>query len=336
MIFWDLHFLNSVFIYLIPVVIILFFTSYYFVARKTKLEISFYDDLKKVYKFSSIFSYLRLALMSLIIIVFFLLFANPNKVNVEQKINKNGIDIVLALDVSKSMESEDLKPTRMEAAKKVIENFLWQIKTDRVWLVIFAWKPFSSAPMTFDYNLLKQNLDSLTTDSLNQNVSWLNWTAIWDALLLSKNLFRLEDEENKGREKVVILLTDWDANKWVEPKLAAEVLKESNIKIYTVWIWSKEGWYINYQMWLFQQRQEIPPLKEDELRNIASISSWEFFRATDNDSLENIFKELENLTKTDVEVSIKKSFDTYYKPFLYTLLVLIFSLIVLEFYIYRR
>ena len=308
----------------------------YLASRKNKLEIGFYDDLKKVYPFLYFFSYIRLVLIWLIIISFFALFANPHKIDVDEEIKKNGIDIVISLDVSKSMESEDLNPTRIEAAKKVIYEFLDKFETDRVGLVIFAWKPFSSVPMTFDYAILKENIDLITTDSLNQSVNWLNWTAIWDALLLSKNLFRADLEENKKREKVVILLTDGDANRWIEPELAAKVLKEEDIKVYTIWIWSKEGWYVTYNIWPFLQREKIPPLNEKTLKEISRITSWEFFRATDNESLENIFKYLEKLEKKDIEVKIKKSFETYYEVFLYLILISLTFLILLEFYIFRR
>ena len=333
---FDIHFLNPIFIYIIPVVIIIFLFVAYLWARKNKIEIGFYDDLKKIYPFLSLFSYIKLVLIGLIIISFFALFANPHKVDVDEQIKKNGIDIVIALDVSKSMESEDLKPTRIEAAKKVIYNFLDKFETDRVGLVIFAWRPFSSVPMTFDYDILKENIDLLTTDSLNQNINWFNWTAIWDALLLSKNLFRADLEENKKREKVVILLTDWDANRWVEPELAAKVLKEESIKIYSIWIWSEEWWYVTYKIWPFAQRENIPPLDEKTLRKISNITSWEFFRASDNKSLESIFKYLEKLEKNDIEVKIKKNFITYYEIFLYIILILLTMLILLEFYIFRR
>jgi len=336
--FWNIHFLNPIFIYAIPFVILAFLVSIYFIVRRNSITISFYDDLKKVYKFSSFFSYLKIFIIVLIISVFLLLAWDPNKINTDEKVKKNGIDIVLALDVSKSMEATDLKPSRMESAKSILVDFLDKFETDRVWLVIFAWKPFSSVPLTFDYDILKENISLLTTDSLNQQVRWLNGTAIWDALLLSKNLFENKDEINTSwdREKVVILLTDWDANVWLEPSLVAKVLAWEDIKVYTVGIWSENGWYVEYNNWFFNQRQKVPPLNEKSLKEISDITSWEFFRATDNDSFKNIFDYLEKLEKNDIKVKIKKTYSTYYKLFLYVLIFLILVLLSLESLIIRK
>lgn len=333
---FNIHFLNPIFLYALPFVLVIFLVLNYFENKKSSIEVGFYSDLKKVYKFSSLFYYLKLFLISFILWVFFILFANPQTIWVDEKIKKNGIDIVMLLDVSKSMEASDLKPTRIESAKKVILSFLDKFSSDRVWLVIFAWKPFSSVPLTYDYDILKESVNMLTTDSLNQNIAWLSGTAVWDAMLSAKALFNLEKEENKSREKVVLLLTDWDANVWVDPILVSKLLAKENIKVYTVWIWSKEGWYINYKVWPFTQRQQIPPLNEAYLKEISWITSGEFFRATDNATLTNIFAYLEKLEKNDIEVNIKKTYSENYKPFLYTLIILFFLLVILEFSYFRK
>ncbi len=343
--FADIHFLDKQYFYmffLLPVIIF----YYYFSNKKNSKKIVFLEDMQKIYWKINYFFIWKIILITLIFSVFIIILANPNKINVSENIKKNWIDIVFALDISKSMEAEDLKPTRIEAAKNILQSFIKNLKTDRVWLVVFAWKPLTSIPLTFDYNILDETLWNLTTDSLNQNVRWLNWTAVWDALLISKKLFlkqlfhpptpslkpkgKGEDEKEKNREKVIILLTDWDSNRWINPVLVAKLLKKEKIKIYTIWIGSKKWWIIKFKVWPFVQTQTIPPLNEETLKEISKISNWEFFRAVDNKSFEKIFEILSKLAKNDIEVKIIKNTKEYYKIFWIILVILIFLLFLLE------
>ena len=321
---FDIHFLQPIYFY--GFILVLVFTYFYLSQQKKSIwKINFSDDLKEVFWNNNILLYVKLALIFLILSTFVLLLADPNKANIKQNITKNGIDIVLALDISKSMEASDLKPNRLEKAKETIVNFIKKQKTNRVWLIVFAGKPLSSVPLTFDYNILTETLESLTTDTLNQNVNWLDWTAIWDSLLMWKNLFW-----TGAREKSLILLTDWDANRWVDPVIASKLLADEQIKIYTIGIWSKTWWLIEIQNWLFKQQVKIPPLNAASLKEIANNTSGYFFRATDNNTLEKIFEKLQELEKNDIEVKVVKSFSEYYYPFTYTLILLIFSLLFLE------
>jgi Ca-activated chloride channel family protein len=186
-------------------------------------------------------------------------------------------------------------------------------------MVVFAWKPFTSIPLTFDYNIISETLNRLSTKDIQSN-----WTAIWDAILMSKTLFKEDNKEEKlEREKVIILLTDWDANVWVDPKIAAISAWEKKIKIYTIWIWSEKWWYIVYDVWPFKQKQKIPPLNDKDLKYIASSTNWKYFRADTNRTFEAIFKELQKLEKNDIEVKIKKKYSNYYENFVYSLIFLI-------------
>lgn len=325
MYFTNIEFLNKSYFLLL---ILLPFLAYYFYKKQTKwIDFIFFNDIKNIFKNNSYSFYLKILLLVLIFINFVLVLANPNKTNVSEKVQKNGIDIVLALDISGSMEADDLKPNRIEAAKSVISKFIWKLQTDRLWLVVFAWKPFTSIPLTFDYNILSETISRLWTNNIDQNQSWLNWTAIWDSILMSKTLFKApkwaDEKEYKNREKVIILLTDWDANVWVDPILAWLSAKKDWIKIYTIWIWSKDWWYITYDVWPFKQQQKIPPLNEKTLRQIASDTNAEFFRADDNNAFEAIFNELSKLEKNDINVEIKKEYSEYYKYFLYSLVILL-------------
>lgn len=312
---WNITFLNPNFFWLILIIPIIL----YFFYKKQKKGINFinFSDAKKIFWKNNLRFFWSILVLSLILFDFIVILANPNTTNVSEKIKKNWIDIVIALDISGSMESEDLKPNRLEAAKKVINSFIKKLKTDRVWMVVFAWKPFTSIPLTFDYNILTETINRLSTKDIQSN-----WTAIWDAILMWETLFD-KDKKEKNREKVMILLTDWDANVWVDPKVAALSAKEKNIKIYTIWIWSKKWWYISYNVGPFVQKQRIPPLNDRDLKYIAQNTSWKYFRADSNETFKKIFKELQKLEKNEIETEIKKTYKEYYSNFVYILIILL-------------
>ena len=292
-----------------PLLIFLFLKS----QKSKSVKFKFIEDIKKVFPFSKYLFFTEIVLVSLILGLFILVLANPNKTNIKQNISKNWIDIVLALDISASMQAQDLKPSRIQAAKQIISQFLDKIKNDRVWLVVFAGKPFVSLPLTFDYNVVKQTLKNLSINTIDQNNPALNWTAIWDAILMASNLFK--EKKNKKRTKIIILLTDGDANKWVNPLLAAEFAKNKWIKIYTIWIGSPQWGYINYQVGPFIQKVRIPPLNSKYLQQIAQITNWKFYRATNNQTLEQIFDDLAKLTKTKINFKKELTYQPIYLPF---------------------
>ena len=319
-IFSDIEFVKKwYFLLFLFVPIILYFFNK---KQKDGVDFIFLDDIKEIFKSSLYIYYIKIILLFLILINFILIIANPNTTNVSENIKKNGIDIVIALDISWSMEAEDLKPNRIESAKSVINGFIENLKTDRLWLVVFAWRPFTSIPLTFDYNILKETISRLWTENINQQKRWLNWTAIWDAILMWKTLFS-KKEEDKEREKVIILLTDWDANSWVDPVLAWLSAKKEWIKIYTIWIWNEKWWLITYNNWPFKQQVKVPPLNDKALKQIAKDTNWEYFRAVDNNAFNEIFNNLQKLEKNDIEVDIKKDYREYYDPFLYILIMLL-------------
>jgi len=294
----------------------------YFKYKKKGLYFKFLEDLNKVFRYWKIKFFSKFLLLSLTLISFIIILANPNKSNIEKEISKKWIDIVFLLDVSESMNAQDLKPSRIEAAKNILKNFLDKLKNDRVGLVIFSGKPFTSLPLTFDYKVVKEILQNISTDTINQNIEKLQWTAIWDAILMWKNLLT-KNNTNKNREKIMILLTDGKSNKWIDPILAAKYVKKYGIKIYTIWIGSKHWGYITYNNWFITQQLRLPPLNEKPLREIAKITWGKFYRATDNYTLEQIFDDLSKLTKTEIKTKIKKTYEPYYTPFTYLLLLLL-------------
>ncbi len=317
--FNNIEFLNKsyfVLLFLIPVLI------YLYLKKINYIKFQFYNDLKQVF-WNSPFKYVKILLVSLIIILMTIIIANPNKINTDKKIKKNGIDIILMLDVSPSMDTPDLKPSRIEVAKKVIEDFISNEKSDRLGLIVFSWKPFTSIPLTFDYNILKETIKNISTNTLR-----LNGTNIWDSIMLAKSIFekQIPKKDFNKREKVIILVTDGDSNTGINPILAAKAAKQDNIKIYTIWIWGKQALYISW-LWV------VPPLNSKTLEQIASITWWQFFRADSNYTFAKIFDELKKLQSNDIEVEIKKQYSQYYYNFA---MILLFIFTLYMYFVFRR
>lgn len=328
---FSIHFLQPLYFIALITIPFLLYAKYFLEKRWRTNNIISWKISHITYQKKIIF-FFEYTLLTSILIVFVFLLADPHNSNSQRKITKNGIDIVIALDISKSMDAVDLKPNRIEKAKQTLLTFLEAQETNRVWLIVFAWKPLTSVPLTFDYNILTETLETISTDTLNQRATGLDGTAIWDAMLMWKNLFEKAEEDlvdnkwwkkREEREKAIVLLTDGDANRWVEPKIAAGLLAEENIKVYSIGIGWKKWWTITVNQWPFKQQLTIPPLDEKSLKKVSEITKWYFFRATDNDSLSKIFSKLEELERNDIEVEISETFSDHYMPFIYMLAMLL-------------
>lgn len=323
----NLIFLNrAYFLLLIPLFLII---GYLFLRRKNKINFAFFNDLKSVYKQSSFYYYSFFILLVLISIFYIIILANPNIKTTNEKVKKNGIDIVLIFDISYSMEATDLEPNRISVARDVLSSFLGDLKTDRVWIVVFSGKPFTSIPLTFDYKFLSDYVSNITTSTINQVNSNLQWTALGDAMLMGSYLF---DDKSKDREKVMIIVTDWEANKWLKPSLALKLLKDKTIKSYTIWIWwtEKTFVYVDDAFWN-KLKVEIWWIDEQTLKMIATETWWKYFKASSKEVFKEIFDSINKLEKKEIEVEIKKSYITKYTDFYYVLLFLQFLFVLLLF-----
>lgn len=314
------EFLQPNFLYLIiPIIILVVFL--YFKKSNTQVFWAF-EDLKLIYKNNSVSYKLYYFVIGLIFILSIIIFAQPIVKNSQEKIEKNGIDIMVALDVSLSMQAEDLRPNRIEAAKNIIVKFLDTLVSDRVWLVVFSWKPFTSIPLNFDYEVSKNMVDKITTKILDQSVQGLNGTAIWDAIIFAWDSFGVSD-----RKKVLILLTDWSANVWIDPIMSAKYIqensKENPIKIYTIWIWWEKNATIKYQhpLW-FTQNLEVEWVDEISLKQIAEIWEAKYYRAENTEWLEDIFQEISQIEKTPLETKNYETIESLSRQFVYLLVVL--------------
>lgn len=226
------------------------------------------------------------------------LFSNIEK----QIVKKEGIDIQIVLDMSYSMIAEDIQPRRIDAAKQMLSNFIGEINSDRVGVILFSGKPFQSVPLTYDYDFLQDFIWAISVDIVNQSTNIdLAGTALWDGLVLASDVLSRDYPE---REKVIILITDGEANKWVEPELALRLLKQEGIKTYTIWVWKWEETTINVPIGNFVQQITISWVDEEILRKISDETGAEYFKADSSDTFKQILDTIAQLEKTELEYEI--------------------------------
>ena len=249
--------------------------------------------------------YIDRALLILAVLCVFAALAQPEYRYEIRTQQTYGIDVILALDVSYSMLAEDVEPSRIEAAKEVVQTFLEQSSGWHTGVVVFSGKPFVLSPKTIEANFVAEQISEVHVDIIDQDPrSGVPGTAIWDAILLSSSL--LEDEE--ARDRVIILITDGESQQGVDPETAATWAYEQNITLYTVGIGTPEG------TWVTVGGIQTPvKLDEPMLQRIAEIGAGVYYRAQTKDDLQQIFTDIQKLnthTKTITE-SIATSYDIY-------------------------
>lgn len=243
----------------------------------------------------------RMAALSLLIIAI----ARPRSSSTLQTTDTEGIDIVLALDISTSMLARDFTPDRINASKDIAIEFISQRPSDRMGVVVFAGESYTQAPLTTDratlINLIKEIEVGLIDDG----------TAIGNGLATAVS--RLKDSDAKSR--VVILLTDGDNNCGeVAPQMAAEIAKTYGVRVYTIGV-GKRGMAPYPVMTPFGVELHQVEVKIDEelLKNIADLTGGKYFRATDNTKLMEIYSEIDKMEKTRTKVD---SFPVYEEKFM--------------------
>lgn len=250
---------------------------------------------------------LRLLFISLIIIAF----ARPQSGSQMSETTTEGVDIILALDVSSSMLAEDFKPkNRLEAAKKVAEEFIQGRQNDRMGLVIFAGESFTQCPLTLDYGVLM----TLLQDIKVADQDW-DGTAIGMGIVNAVNRLR----DSKAKSKVIILLTDGVNNRGeVDPVTASNIASAIDVKIYTIGAGSQGTALYPVNDPLLGKRFVPMPVEidEDVLKQIAVNTKGRYFRATDTEKLSEIYTEIGELEKTKIEVKEFTQYDEYFHFFL--------------------
>lgn len=243
-------------------------------------------------------------LLMIVLALLLIALARPQKTDEKVEQWTEGIDIMLALDISRSMQMEDFTPNRLEAAKKVALNFIDGRKQDRIGLVVFSGDAFSLTPLTTDYDLLKSYLNDLNFDMIEKM-----GTAIGSALAVVTNRMR----ESDAKSKVCILLSDGDNTAGnIDPIKASELASAYGIKIYTIVV-GKEG-LVPMGKDIFGNPQMYEnSVDESTMRKIAAIGEGEFFRVSDNQALATVFAKIDQYEKAEIkETRFKDTADYYY------------------------
>ena len=222
--------------------------------------------------------------------------ARPQSKLSRQEMKVEGIDIVLAMDVSGSMLAEDFKPNRLEAAKKVAEDFIKGRSSDRIGLVEFAGEAFTQTPLTIDHNVLLSQLSKVKSGVIEDG------TALGDGLATAIN--RVKD--SKAQSKVIILLTDGVNNQGsVDPKSAAEIAALYGIRLYTIGLGTRGMAPYPFKTPFGGVQYHVPVEIDEALMTemAESTNGGQYFRATNKKSLENIFSEIDKMEKTKIDVT---------------------------------
>jgi Ca-activated chloride channel family protein len=232
---------------------------------------------------------LRIIILGLLILVL----ARPQSTNRWKNVSTEGIDIMLALDISGSMLSLDFKPDRIGAAKALATEFISGRPYDRMGLVVFSAESFTQCPLTSDHAALINLMHDVKSGMIDDG------TAI--GLGLANAVNRLKD--SKSISKVIILLTDGVNNTGsIAPLTAAEIAKNFGIRVYTIGVGTQgtAPYPVQTQFGIQLQDMEVQ-IDEDILRKIAALTGGKYFRATDNEKLRSIYKEIDKLEKSKIE-----------------------------------
>jgi Ca-activated chloride channel family protein len=282
-------------------------------------DTNIYSDIKKSYKIYLLHApfILRIIVLSLVILIL----ARPQTTNNWQNSEVEGIDIMLAIDVSTSMLAEDLKPNRLEAAKDVAAEFISGRPNDNIGITLFAGESFTQCPLTVDHTVLLNLFQSINSGIVEDG------TAV--GMGIANAVSRLKD--SKAKSKVIILLTDGTNNKGdISPLTAADIAKSFGIRVYTIGVGTNG--MAPYPLRVAGTIQYInTPVEIDEktLTQIAITTNGNYFRATNNSKLKEVYKEIDKLEKTKLNVKQYSKRHEEYQWFAF--IALLFLL--LEFYL---
>lgn len=305
---------RPVFLYLIAAVPLLFLVRWLWRYRfNQKLPVALTQkDLKS--SPTTLIRFIPDLLLVLTMSLMLIALARPQKTNEKVEQWTEGIDIMLAIDISQSMQIEDFTPNRLEAAKLVAQNFVDGRLKDRIGIVVFSGDAFSLAPLTTDYELLKTYLEDISFDMIENR-----GTAIGSAMAVVTNRMR----ESETTSKVCILLSDGDNTAGnIDPITAVELAAAYGIKVYTIVV-GKEG-LVPYGKDFFGKTQMIEnTVDETTMRKIAKIGGGEFFRATDNQALMRVFQRIDQYEKAEIKETRFKDTADYYFNYLSWAIVLL-------------
>lgn len=295
-----IQFANQWVLWLIPAVIVLAALWWYFLWKKNNPSL----ELSSTVSFAGHRMPLKAVLKQLLpvlrvmaVVLLLIALARPQTTYDEQKVTTEGIDIVLAIDVSSSMLAKDFSPNRLEASKKEAISFIDGRQHDRIGLVIFSGESFTQCPATIDHTILKNQLSQIKNGLLEDG------TAIGMGLATATRRLK----ETDAKSKVVILMTDGVNNKGlIDPLTACDLAMQYGVRVYTIGVgtngkamtpvaMSRDGDFI----FDYQDVQ----IDESLLKDIAKKTGGQYFRATDNKNLKEIYAQIDKLEKTKIEMS---------------------------------
>lgn len=262
------------------------------------------------------------------IILIIIALARPQSSSSEKQIETEGIDIVIALDISGSMLAEDFKPNRLEAAKKITEKFIDERQNDRIGLVIFSAKSFTQCPITIDHTVLKNLLKQIKSGLIEDG------TAI--GMGLATAVDRLKD--SKAKSRVIILLTDGINNTGIiSPLTASEMAKAFGIRVYTIGVGTLGKAPYPFQTPFGIQYMNVDvEIDEALLKDIAQSTGGKYFRATNNKALESIYNEIDRMEKTKIKQTVFTTFTEEFFPFLLIGTIAIFLELLLRTFVFKK
>jgi Ca-activated chloride channel family protein len=243
--------------------------------------------------------------------------ARPQSTSSRKNVNIEGIDIVMAMDVSSSMLAQDLRPDRLEASKDVASEFIAGRPDDRIGLVIFSGESFTQSPLTSDHSMITNLFKDIKSGMIEDG------TAIGDGLATSINRLK----ESLAISKVIILITDGENNRGsIDPLSAAEIAKMYGIRIYTIGAGTigVAPYPVQTPYGIQYQNMEVK-IDEESLKEIARITDGKYFRATSNRKLKEIYNEIDELEKSKIDVT---EFSRKHEEFLPLALLALFFVII--------
>ncbi|MFZ1706057.1 MAG: VWA domain-containing protein [Saprospiraceae bacterium] len=254
--------------------------------------------------------------------------ARPRIPLTEDKVTSEGIDIMMVMDLSSSMLAKDFLPNRLDACKKLAIDFVDKRYNDRIGIIIFAGEAYTLCPLTTDHAVVKDLLSQIQIGILEDK------TAI--GMGLGTAVKRLKDIESAS--KIIILLTDGENNAgYIDPMTATELAKKYQVKIYTIAVGTTGIAMMPSN--IFGRGNDIPvqvSIDTKLLTTIAEETNGKFYRATDNESLENIYKEIDSLEKSEIEQQVFKRYTDVYPFFVKISIVLMLLYYVLTYTVFKR
>ncbi|MBN2105554.1 VWA domain-containing protein [bacterium] len=281
--------------------------------RGATLRFSHLGIIKRAAKHGSLVIRQMLFVLKLLALIFIVLaFARPQSGVKGEEVITEGVDIVLVMDISGSMLAEDIKPNRLEAAKEVAAEFVKGRKNDRIGMVVFAGEAYTQCPLTLDYGVLLNFLENIHVGMIEDG------TAIGMGLATGVNRLR----NSKAKSKVIVLLTDGRNNRGqIDPTTAAQLAQALDVKIHAIGAGTTQGTAPYPVDDPFFGKRYVPiqvDIDEPMLRKVAQITGGKMFRATDRNRLKSIYKEIDEMEKTEIKV---KEYTRYSELFHYFLII---------------